>query len=129
MPFCTAITTTAPKKPCPLGPSSHPEPPLVRVRRRIASSTPGKQPPKPSPPQPGKSRSALLQHLLRLIDLRRQVRAPAAIGMVQQHQCAMRLADFVLGDGSLTVYPVSFPHSPEHIHRLGRKTHLSDRIN
>lgn len=46
----------------------------------------------------------LIQQLLGLIDLCREIRATASIRMVQQHNRPVGLADFVLGDGPLTAH-------------------------
>ena len=46
---------------------------------------------------------ALLKELLSLVDLGGQIRAAAAIGVVEEHEGAVGLAHFVLGDGALTV--------------------------
>lgn len=45
----------------------------------------------------------LLQKLLCLVHLGRQVRAAATIGVVQEHQGTVGLANLVLGDGTLTI--------------------------
>lgn len=47
------------------------------------------------------SRGSLLEHFLRLVDLCREVRASAAIGVVEKHQVAMRLADLVAAETAL----------------------------
>lgn len=44
-----------------------------------------------------------LEKFFRFVDLCGKVRAAAAIGVVQQHECAVGLADLFLGDGALTV--------------------------
>jgi len=48
-------------------------------------------------------RRALLQKLLGFVDLRRKIRAPASVRVVEQHQRAMRLADLVFCDASLAI--------------------------
>lgn len=46
---------------------------------------------------------ALLQKLLRLIHLRRQVRTPSSIGVIKQHQLPVIFADLVFCKISLAV--------------------------
>ena len=67
----------------------------------ISSPKPGHANPPISPTEasPISGISRLLQQLLCLVHLGRQVRTAPAIGVVQQHQRAVRLADLVLGDG------------------------------
>lgn len=45
--------------------------------------------------------SGLLEKLLRLVDLGRQVRASASIRVVQEHQGPVGFADLLLRDGAL----------------------------
>ena len=44
----------------------------------------------------------LVEELLRLVNFSRQVWAAAAIGVVEQHELAVVLADLVLGQSSFT---------------------------
>ena len=53
----------------------------------------------PPPPLAG----VLLEELLGLVDLGGEVGAAAAVGVVQQHQGAVGLADLLLGEGALAV--------------------------
>lgn len=46
-------------------------------------------------------RHLLLQQFLGLVDLGRQVRAAASIGVVEEHQGSVGLADLFLGEGAL----------------------------
>ena len=62
----------------------------------------------PYPAQPV-SRAILFQELLSLVDLGRQVRTPAAVGVIQEHQRPVRLADLVFRNGSLAARSVSEP--------------------
>lgn len=52
-----------------------------------------------SPPLAG----ILLEELLGLVDLGGEVGAAATVGVVQQHQGAVGLADLLLGEGALAV--------------------------
>jgi len=54
-------------------------------------------------------RPRLLQKLLCLVDLGRKIWAAAAVGMVQEHQRAVRLAHLVFGNGLLSTQTVSAP--------------------
>ena len=49
------------------------------------------------------SARVLLEELLGLVDLGGEVGAAAAVGVVQQHQGAVGLADLLLGEGALAV--------------------------
>lgn len=51
------------------------------------------------------SRRRFLEQLLGLVDLGREVGAPAAVGVVEEHQRAVRLADLVTADTALSVGP------------------------
>lgn len=44
----------------------------------------------------------LIQKLLGFVDLGCEIRAPAAVGVIQQHKLAVLLADLVLVQGALT---------------------------
>ena len=48
----------------------------------------------------------LVQEFLRFVDLGRQVRAPTAIGVVEEHELTVLLADLVLVEGALSVQNV-----------------------
>lgn len=47
-----------------------------------------------------------VEELLGLVDLGRQVRAAATIGVVEKHKLAVLLADLVLVKGTLPIYLV-----------------------
>lgn len=48
----------------------------------------------------------LIQKLFRLIDLRRQIRTTASIGVIQQHQLAVLLADDIFRYASFAEKPL-----------------------
>jgi len=49
------------------------------------------------------SRHLLVEELFGLVDLCREVRAASAVGVVEQHERPMRLADLFLAERALTV--------------------------
>lgn len=71
----------------------------------------------------------LVQELLCFVDLCRQVRATASIGMVEEHESSVGLADLVLGQRSLAGKGIVSMLAANHGVVLGQVTYLRERIS